>query len=226
MNSGQDLSTLLGSILRIDARGAPDPNLAYGIPADNPFVDGGPGGAVARAEIFACGLRNPWRFSFDRINGFLLAGDVGQGTREEIDHIRSWENYGWRIMEGTVCFDPAVACDSTGLTLPLVDYGREQGNSVTGGFVYYGNQVPDLYRMYIYGDYGSGRIWGLRYDGSAVQGPYVLVDSSGLNISSFRHDEAGEVYALDIFGGGIYVVKPVAEGGFFPVRLSDIPALS
>ena len=225
LDSGQDLSTLLGCILRLDVRSAPQLPLPYRIPGDNPFVDGGPEGSTARPEIFAYGLRNPWRFSFDRINGFLLAGDVGQGAREEIDHIRSGENYGWRIMEGSLCFKPATGCDQTGLTLPLFDYGRDQGNSVTGGYVYSGSQVPDLYGLYIFGDYGSGRIWGLYYEGAAVQGPYVLVANSGLNISSFGQDESGEVYILDIFGGGIYAIRPVSAGGDFPTRLSALPAL-
>lgn len=220
LNSGQDTSTLLGNILRIDVRSLPDTGLAYGIPQDNPFIDSG----TIRREIYAYGFRNPWRFSFDRINGFLIAGDVGQSTREEIDAVVSGGNYGWRIMEGTLCYNPPI-CNPTGLLLPLIDYGRDQGNSVTGGYVYFGNQVPDLYGMFVYGDYGSGRIWGLRYDGDTVQGPYVLVESSGLNISSFGQDESGEVYVLDIFAGGVYVLRPVTGGGFFPTHLSDIPAL-
>lgn len=157
LNNGQDTTTLLGNILRIDVRGTPDAGLAYAVPQDNPFINGGPDGGDTRKEIFAYGFRNPWRFCFDPINGFLLAGDVGQNTREEIDAVVSGGNYGWRIMEGTLCFNPQN-CDSTGLILPLTDYGRDEGNSVTGGYVYVGNQVTDLYGMYIYGDYGSGRI--------------------------------------------------------------------
>jgi len=224
LNSGQDTATLLGNILRINVHGSPAAGLSYSIPIDNPFINGGPDGSATRPEIFAYGFRNPWRFSFDALNGFLFAGDVGQNTREEIDAVISGENYGWRIMEGNLCFNPSN-CDPTGLTLPLIDYGRDQGNAVTGGYVYFGEQVPDLYGMYIYGDYGSGKIWGLRYDGNSVNGPYVLVEVSGLNISSFGQDKSGEVYILDIFGGGIYVLRPVTGGGFFPTRLSDIPSL-
>jgi len=223
-NNAQDTTTLLGNILRIDVRAEPDSDLNYHIPTDNPFYNGGPDGVNTRKEIYAYGLRNPWRFSFDALNGYLFAGDVGQGTREEIDVITPGENFGWRIMEGTLCYNPPQ-CDTSGLTLPLVDYGRTEGNSVTGGYVYWGNQVPELYGVYIYGDYGSGRIWGLRYDGSNLDGPYTLVSSSGLNISGFGQDSSGEVYVLDLFSGNVYVLRPVSGGGDFPTRLSDIPAL-
>lgn len=224
LNSGQDTTTLLGSILRIDVRAEPDPDLDYRIPTDNPFFNGGPDGGDTRKEIYAYGLRNPWRFSFDALNGYLFAGDVGQNTREEIDVITPGGNFGWRIMEGTLCFNPPQ-CNPSGLTLPLVDYGRTEGNSVTGGYVYLGDQVASLYGMYIYGDYGSGRIWGLRYDGTNLDGPYTLVSSSGLNISGFGQDASGEVYILDLFSGNVYVLRPVNSGGDFPTRLSDIPAL-
>ncbi len=224
LDSGQDTTTLLGSILRIDVGAEPDPSLDYHIPTDNPFFEGGPDGTATRKEIYAYGLRNPWRFSFDALNGHLFAGDVGQGAREEIDVITPGGNFGWRIMEGFLCYNPPQ-CSSDGLILPLVDYGRTEGNSVTGGYVYLGDQVPSLYGLYIYGDYGSGRIWGLRYDGTRLDGPYVLVGSSGLNISGFGQDSSGEVYVLDLFSGNVYVLRPVISGGDFPTRLSDIPAL-
>ncbi len=226
LNSGQNTTTLLGSILRIDVRSTPDPGLDYKIPPDNPFYVIGPAGTSTRKEIYAYGLRNPWRFSFDMQNDYLLAGDVGQNAYEEIDAIESGNNYGWRIMEGSHCYN-AATCDQTGLTLPLVDYPRTDGNSVTGGYVYYGADVPDLYGVYIYGDFGSGRIWGLKYDGSAVLGPYVLISSSGLNISGFGQDDSGEVYVLNYYGGEVHVLRPVTTppGSTFPTRLSDIPAL-
>ena len=225
LNSGQDTRTLLGNILRIDVMNTPEPGLAYRIPPDNPFIWNGPQGTATRKEIFAYGFRNPWRFSFDQINGFLIAGDVGQSTREEIDAVYSGGNYGWRLMEGTTCFNPP-ACDQTGLTLPIADYGRSSGASVTGGYVYFGSGVPELYGFYIYGDYVSGNIWGLRYDGSTVEGPFDLALGTGLNISGFGQDASGEVYVLDLFGGGIYVLDPVTTvGSSFPNRLSDIPAL-
>ncbi len=224
LNSGQDTTTLLGSILRIDVDTSPDPGLEYHIPSDNPFFSGGPAGSATRKEIYAYGLRNPWRFSFDRLNGYLLAGDVGQGAREEIDAVKPGRNYGWKIMEGMICYN-AASCNTGGLTLPLVDYGRDEGFSVTGGYVYYGDQVPSLYGMYIYGDYGTGRIWGLRYNGTSISGPYTLISSSGLNISGFGQDNTGEVYLLDYISGRIYVLRPVFSSGDFPSKLSDIPAL-
>ncbi|MBW2429115.1 MAG: PQQ-dependent sugar dehydrogenase [Deltaproteobacteria bacterium] len=224
LNSGQDTTTLLGSILRIDVRAAPDSGLNYHIPTDNPFFNGGPDGTATSKEIYAYGLRNPWRFSFDALNGYLFAGDVGQGAREEIDVITSGGNYGWNIMEGTFCYN-SPQCDTSGLIFPVVDYGRSEGNSVTGGYVYLGDQVPSLYGMYIYGDFGSGRIWGFRYDGTNLDGPYTLVGSSGLNISGFGQDATGEVYVLDFSSGNVYVLRPLNSDGDFPTRLSDIPAL-
>lgn len=209
----------------IDVNSTPDPGLNYKIPVDNLFYTGGPAGTATRKEIYAYGLRNPWRFSFDSQNGYLIAGDVGQGAREEIDAIISGGNFGWNIMEGTICYPPGSSCDQTGLILPLTDYDRSEGNSVTGGYVYYGSEAPNLYGRYIYGDFGSGRIWGLGYAGSTVDGPYVVVSSSGLNISGFGRDTSGEVYVLDYFGGGIYVLRQTAGGGDFPTRLSDIPVL-
>jgi len=225
LNSGQNTTTLLGSVLRIDVlSGETDPGLNYKIPTDNPFYNGGPAGTSTRKEIYAYGLRNPWRFSFDTLNGYLLAGDVGQNTREEVDSIISGGNFGWRIMEGTLCYNPP-SCDPTGLILPLTDYGRSEGNSITGGYVYYGSEVPNLYGRYIYGDFSTGKIWGLGYTGSTVDGPYVLVSNSGLNISGFGQDSTGEVYVLNHGGGDIYVLRQSSGGGDFPTRLSDIPAL-
>lgn len=219
--NGQDTTTLLGSMLRIDVlSGENDPGLNYKIPDDNPFY----AGTSTRKEIYAYGLRNPWRFSFDMQNGYLLAGDVGQSAREEVDAIVSSGNYGWNVMEGTICYN-APTCDTSGKILPLTDYDRSQGNSITGGYVYYGNVVSSLYGRYIYGDFGTGRIWGLGYTGSSVDGPYVLVSGSGFNISGFGQDSSGEVYVLDYFGGGVYVLRQSSGGGNFPTRLSDIPAL-
>lgn len=224
LNSGQDTTTLLGNILRIDVNSPPDNGLDYHVPTDNPFYSGGPHGQNTRKEIYAYGLRNPWRFSFDAVNGYLFAGDVGQNTREEIDVILSGGNYGWNIMEGSICFnDPQ--CSTSGLMMPLADYGHDEGYSVTGGYVYYGSQVAELYGLYIYGDYGTGNIWGLQYDGANTSGPYALVSNSGLNISGFGQDASGEVYVLDYFSGNIYVIRPFTSSGDFPTRLSDIPAL-
>lgn len=136
----------------------------------------------------------------------LYAGDVGQNTREEIDIIRKGRNYGWRIMEGTIC-TPGVnpSCATNGLELPIVDYPRSEGVSVTGGYVYRGPAFPSLQGVYLYADFGSGKIWGLRYDGSQVTTQRLLLNS-GLSISSFGEDEAGEIY-LTSYDGKVYQVK-------------------
>lgn len=152
---GQNKNSLLGKMLRIDVDGI----TPYAIPPGNPWEE--QGGAK---EIYAYGLRNPWRFSFDPVTGMLWAADVGQSAREEIDVIELGKNYGWNTMEGMICYEPQVNCNKTGLTLPLFDYPPTQGNSITGGHVYRGNELPELQGYYIYGDYVTGRIWALKYD--------------------------------------------------------------
>ena len=182
---GQNLSTLLGAMLRIDIdkKGI---GLQYNIPDDNPFKIR----PNAKPEIWAYGLRNPWRFSFDPLNGILYAGDVGQDAREEIDVIERGQNYGW---------------NTPGLTLPIIDYGRNDGITVIGGFVYRGHEIPGLCGSYIYGDWGSGRIWALRRDGHEVAENEMLLDTK-LSISSFGIDETYEVYVVD-HNGGVYKVR-------------------
>ncbi len=196
-NNGQDPSTLLGSILRIDVDAGSN-GFGYAIPPDNPFVGNANG---YREEIFAYGLRNPWRISFDAATGRLWAADVGQNAYEEIDVIDKGANYGWNVMEGFHCFEPSSGCDREGLEEPVAEYGHGQGNSVTGGFVYRGSDVPALAGKYVYADYVSGRIWTLDVDGSAADGT-ELFDTS-LNISSFGVDREGELYVL-AFDGKIY----------------------
>lgn len=195
MRNGQNVETLLGKILRIDV----DSGDPYSSPPDNPFV-GGPG----RDEIWAYGLRNPWRFSFDRLTGRLIAGDVGQVTREEIDIITKGGNYGWNIMEGTLCFSPSTNCNRTGLILPIHDYGRSLGSSVTGGYVYRGRSAPSLTGKYLFGDFGSGRLWALT-EVSADQWEVEQLLVTGFNISSFGEDESGEVYVVD-YGGSVRLI--------------------
>jgi glucose/arabinose dehydrogenase len=197
--NGQNLGTLLGKILRIDVSGLSAPG-DYTIPVDNPFV----GTEGARAEIWAFGLRNPWRFSFDSQTGLLWAGDVGQGSREEIDIIVKGANYGWNIMEGLDCYLPSTGCNQSGLTLPVFEYDHSQGCSITGGYVYRGDRIPSLQGSYVYGDYCSGKIWALTYDGGAVTENILLVDT-GLSITSFGEDPAGNLYILDR-QGGIYTL--------------------
>ena len=200
-NNGQRLDTWLGKVLRIDvdARGAQAP---YAVPADNPWV-GQPG---ARPELYARGLRNPWRFSFDRATGELWCGDVGQNTREEVDLLVKGGNYGWRIMEGfinTPQVSPVATAD--GLRAPVVDYPRSEGVSVTGGYVYRGARWPALQGVYLYGDFGSGHIWGLRHGhGRLLEHRKVL--TRGPPVSSFGEDADGELYVVG-YDGSIYSVE-------------------
>ena len=211
--NGQNLDTLLGTILRIDVRstGAGNP---YAIPSDNPFAGNDDG---ARGEIWAYGLRNPWRFSFDGETGNLWTGDVGQNAWEEIDVIRPGLNYGWNVMEGAHCYlggrtarqllaAGPEGCDMTGLEKPIAEYRHDDGCSVTGGFIYRGQRLPSLYGAYVYGDFCSGKIWALRYDGTAVTEHLELVDSN-LSISAFGRDQSGELYMLS-FDNKIYRLGP------------------
>ncbi len=198
-NNGQSLTTLLAKILRIDVD-HPSGGLNYGIPPDNPFV-----GTGDREEIYAYGLRNPWRFSFDSTTGWLWAADVGQNAIEEIDIIQKGKNYGWRIMEGTSCYNPPSQCDTTGLVSPIWEYTHTLGLSITGGFVYRGTRLPDLVGAYIYADFARGRIWSLRYDGI---NPAVNTDlaRTSLNVTSFGIDQNHELY-ICAYDGKIYRLK-------------------
>ncbi|MBI2303569.1 MAG: PQQ-dependent sugar dehydrogenase [Chloroflexi bacterium] len=200
--NGQNLGTLLGAILRIDVSGALPPQ-TYRIPPDNPFVNV----AGARGEIWAYGLRNPWRFSFDRATGRMWAADVGQNRQEETDIIMKGGNYGWNKMEGSLCFSPPTGCNTAGLEMPVAVYGRDDGCSVTGGFVYRGPGLPSLQGAYVYGDFCSGKIWGLRHDGRSVTEHLLLVDSN-LSITSFAQDVASNLYILSR-NEGIYRLAPV-----------------
>ncbi|MBI3934640.1 MAG: PQQ-dependent sugar dehydrogenase [Acidobacteria bacterium] len=201
--NGQNLNTLLGKILRIDV----DSGTPYGIPADNPFV-----GTPGRDEIFAYGLRNPWRFSFDRQTGRLFAGDVGQNRYEEIDIIVRGGNYGWNVMEGGHCFSPQTNCNTAGLILPIQEYGRALGNSVTGGYIYRGTAVPSLVGKYLYADFGTGILWALSELSNGQWRNEELL-RTGLNVSSFGEDEAGQLYLVD-YGGS---VQQIVSDGREPV---------
>ncbi|MCH9017443.1 MAG: PQQ-dependent sugar dehydrogenase [Chloroflexi bacterium] len=188
--NGQNASTLLGSILRIDVSGM-GPGQGYRVPADNPFA----GATDARGEIWAYGLRNPWRFTFDRENGDLWAGDVGQNSFEEVDLIQRGGNYGWNTLEGNHCFSPRSGCDPSGTLPPVIEYSTNKGCSVIGGYVYRGTSIPSLAGTYLYGDYCSGEIRGFRFENGEAAGDAMLIDS-GLNITSFGEDRNGEVYVL------------------------------
>lgn len=203
-NRAQNPNELLGKILRIDVdRGAP-----YGIPSDNPFAAGG-----GRPEIYALGLRNPWRFSFDFKTGELLAGDVGQNRWEEIDLILRGGNYGWRVTEGTHCHSPASSCEIKDMIAPVLEYAHEKGRcSIIGGYVYRGRAVTGLAGQYLYGDYCSGEIFALSRTQESKSNPTPrVVLKTSLRISSFGEDESGELYVLD-HGGGLYQVAPPRAG--------------
>jgi glucose/arabinose dehydrogenase len=201
MGNGQNTSTLLGKILRIDVANA-TVQQPYSIPADNPLVSQ----SGARGEIWAYGLRNPWRFSFDSVTGQLWVGDVGQDRYEEVDQVTRGGNYGWNVMEGFSCYSPSTGCDETGLQLPVVEYPHTVGCAIIGGYVYRGSGIPSLYGTYVYGDYCTGNIWALQYNGTAVTYHAELV-AGGPSISSFGVDSQGNLYvtALD---GHIYMLQP------------------
>jgi glucose/arabinose dehydrogenase len=205
--NGQNRNALLGKILRLDVNSTGQAS----VPADNPFV----GQAGARPEIWSYGLRNPWRFSFDRATGDLYIADVGQNAREEIDASTSTSqfgrglNYGWNTMEGTACYSPAAGCNRSGLTLPVLDYDHGQGCSVTGGYVYRGDAVPTLRGTYFYADYCNGWVRSFRLQGGAVT---AQIDWTALRpggqITSFGEDAKGEIYVM-ISGGKVFQIVSV-----------------
>jgi glucose/arabinose dehydrogenase len=197
--NGQDTQALLGKILRIDPT-SPSDGRAYGIPADNPFADGEDG----RAEVWLYGVRNPWRFSFDRANGDLWIGDVGQNQWEEIDHLPAaagggrGANLGWNEMEATHPFEGGSNPD--GGVLPVFEYGHDEGCSVTGGVVYRGAAIPGLGGAYLFGDYCQGDLRALRVrDGQVTE--ERTFDAHVDQLVSFAEDADGEVYALSLVGG-------------------------
>jgi glucose/arabinose dehydrogenase len=203
--NGQNPQTLLGKMLRINVNS--DPDEPYTIPADNPWVAADWNGQDVRNEIWAVGLRNPWRWSFDRQTNDLWIADVGQNMIEEINVVPSATNtgglnFGWPIMEGKSCFQ-MDNCDQTGLTLPVTDYRHEGNCSVTGGYVYRGQAHPAWNGVYFYGDYCSGRLWALAPDGSGGWTTVELAQQS-VALSSFGEDEAGELYVTDLSGGVVY----------------------
>lgn len=197
LNNAQNKGNHLGKILRIDVDNT-DSGLAYAIPDNNPFKDNNDG---IVEEIYAYGLRNPWRFSFDELRELLIAADVGQNKMEEINLIESGGNYGWNIMEGTLDYTQSNADKGT-LKSPVWTYEHPIGKSITGGYTYYGTENPSLYGTYIYGDFISGKIWGLWLDADQTPQNYELLDTD-LKISSFGVDAHSELYLID-YQGKIY----------------------
>ncbi len=204
LGNGQNLQTLLGKILRIDVNGAFSPGKQYAIPADNPFALGG-----GLPEIWAYGLRNPWRFSFDLTTGRLLAGDVGQANYEEVDLIVKGGNFGWNIMEGNHCYPPGSACNPAGLIPPISEYAHDAagGTAVIGGFVYRGASFPRLAGDYVFGDLSSGHVWRLR-EVSAGSWQQTLLLTHNLTVSAFARDVAGELYLVDYVNGSVLKIRP------------------
>ncbi len=198
----QNPKSLLGKMLRIDV----DHGKPYAIPPDNPFVHE----PRYKPEIWAVGLHQPWRYSFDRQTGDLYIGDVGQSNWEEVDFVpappseNGGINFGWNIMEGSRCFKPAKNCRQAGLTTPIIEYGHGQGCAIVGGYVYRGQELPDLQGAYIFGDHCKGTIWAARWqDGWQTS----LLLRSKLQVSSFGEDNAGELYVVD-YRGAVYKLVP------------------
>jgi glucose/arabinose dehydrogenase len=197
--NAQNPGTLLGSMLRIDVDGA-EP---YGVPADNPFVND----PTARSEVWAIGLRNPWRYSFDSETGDLYIADVGQGEWEEISIARAGstggENYGWPITEGSHCYG-TDSCTTDGLVQPVIEYDHAGGNcAITGGYVYRGSASPGLWGTYLYADYCSGNFWGLQLAEGGTESRLFFQRDRAL-FSSFGQDENGELYILSIEAGAVF----------------------
>ncbi len=199
--NGQNPATLLGKLLRLDVTS--DPSVPYVIPADNPWVAADWNGLDVIDEVWALGLRNPWRFSFDRATDDLWIGDVGQNQYEEVDFVPAGSpgglNFGWPILEATHCYESA-SCDATGTVLPVLEYTHAGNCSITGGYVYRGSQFPVLNGVYFYSDYCSGTIWAATPDGNGGWASTAMLQS-GLLVASFGEDEAGELYVIDLGGG-------------------------
>ena len=207
-NRAQSANSLLGKMLRIDINGTTG-SRPYRIPATNPYV-----GRAGLDEIYSRGLRNPWRWSFDRATADLWIGDVGQGRYEEIDRSTTSSgrgrgaNYGWKVMEGRACYSPSSGCNTSGKVLPVVAYSHSQGDcSVIGGYVYRGPSAPSLVGRYLFADFCTGRIWSIAQAARAPAGRAMFLDTA-LNITSFGEDEAGEVYVTDAAGGVRRIVAP------------------
>ncbi len=216
-------------MIRIDVEGVPDPGLNYAIPSDNPFVltGGVPG------EIWAFGLRNPWRWSFDRKTGDMYIADVGQGSREEVNFAPAsntgGKNYQWRREEGFTTFSASTPLSTHGVsTPPIFDYGRSSstgGTSITGGYVYRGSKFPRMQGIYFVGDFNSRNIWGLQRDSQGVwlnrQFP-----QTNIRFSCFGEDEEGNLYAASLHNGQIFEITDTQDSGYLQITGSSLDSLS
>ena len=206
-NRAQSIESLLGKMLRIDINGTTSTR-NYRIPSSNPYVD-----RDGLDEIWQIGLRNPWRWSFDRANGNMWIGDVGQGLWEEVDRATRTSsgpgrgvNWGWRQLEGTHCYKPATGCVTSGMTMPLLEYAHENGRcSVIGGYVYRGSNIPALVGQFVFGDFCTGEIWAVP-SGASRPASKVLLRDTSLTISSFGEGGSNELYVLDRGGGRMYAI--------------------
>ena len=216
--TGQTLDDLLGSVLRIDVD-HPDPGRNYSVPKDNPFVDR-PG---ARPELWAYGLRNPWRLSYDRPSGQLWVGNNGQDLWEQVYLIQKGANYGWSLTEGSHIFQAQRKAGPDPISPPAAEHPHSEARSLTGGRVYRGSRLPELVGAYIYGDWSTGRVWGVRHDGKQATWQNELVDTP-FNITGFGTDHSGELYIIDQ-GSGFYRLEPTTEADRptqpFPRKLSE-----
>lgn len=205
-NNAQNLTLLNGKIARIDVNSASG-GQNYSIPSSNPFIDST---SSVKKEIYAWGFRNVWKFSFDN-QGRLWAGDVGQGKKEEIDIVQKGKNYGWKIMEGTICFSPSKNCDTTGLAKPVYEYNHDAagGYSITGGYISTSSTLPTLMGKYIFADYQNGKVWALTYDGVPTPIAQLLMDSPHY-ISSFGKDKYGNIYITNVSDNKIYKLDDLA----------------
>ena len=217
LGNGQNTNVLLAKIVRVDVDNIPA-GKRYGIPATNPFANGG-----GRPEIFAYGLRNPWRWSFDRATGDLWVADVGQDAYEEIDIVKLGGNYGWNKREGFHCYSPMTNCPTAGLIDPILEYAHNgQGKSITGGFVYHGKAMPELSGAYFYADEVNGELYILTYDAMGVAKQTLVGNVPGGAPTTFAEDQDGEVY-VGTFGGAIYKLGPMGapQPDTFPKTLSQ-----
>jgi uncharacterized repeat protein (TIGR03806 family) len=217
-HTGQDVSDLLSSILRIDVDHH-DPGQTYAVPKDNPFV----GRQGARPEIWAYGVRQPWKFSFDRATGDLWVGEVGQDLWEMVLKIQKGGNYGWSVNEGTHPFRPERKKGPTPILPPVVEHPHSDFRSLTGGYVYHGNRLKDLVGAYVYGDFDTGRVWALRHDGKKVTWQRELTKTR-IRVITFAEDAEGELFFLDFVGGRVHRLgpaPPAAATGPFPQKLSE-----
>jgi hypothetical protein len=211
--TAQDLTSLLGKVLRIDVDADDFPADAarnYAIPADNPFA----GATAGLDEIWSLGLRNPWRMSFDRVTGDFYIADVGQSNREEVNVATrtsgggSGTNFGWNTMEGSLCFSPMTGCSTAGLSLPLLEYDHTQGCSITGGYVYRGNAIPGLRGTYFYGDFCAAFVRSFRFVNGAATGQFDWTTlRPGGSITSFGEDAEGELYIVTARAGLFRIIQ-------------------